>query len=467
MRKKVMAFCRQKGLLDNGDRVLVGLSGGADSVCLFLILLAMREEFSMSLAAIHVNHNLRGAEADADEQFCAELCQKYGVEFHRVSVPVAELAGEHGWTLEEAGRNARYAAFAEWRERLQCNKIAVAHHKNDQAETVLFQLFRGSRLKGLAGMEARREDIIRPLLCVTREEIEAFLREENQSFCIDRTNLEEDYTRNGLRNKVIPEVKRFQVKAVEHVAETAEYLGRVERYLEQQTRELYVWAAEGEDGQVRLSVEALLRSDSLLAERVMYRAICAVSGQKKDITALAVEQCMELLHKQTGKRIQLLKGLTAVREYDIIRIFKDQQEEGEKEIPIEAFPFEAELVRERGRLRLELVEIPGNPAEAIEKMGGIPKSSYTKWYDYDTINSGVSLRTARAEDVISLYVDGRGKSAFDVMADAKIPGGERGRIQVLAAGNRVLWIPFVRSSEAFRVTEQTKRILIATIEEKE
>lgn len=467
MRKKVTAFCRQKRLLDHGDRVLIGLSGGADSVCLFLVLLALQEELGLSLIAVHVNHNLRGEEADADERFCEELCKKYDVELYKVSAPVAELAKENGWTLEEAGRNARYAAFEEWKEKLQCNKVAVAHHKNDQAETVLFQLFRGSRLKGLAGMEAKRGEIIRPLLCVTREEIEAFLAKENQSFCIDRTNLEEDYTRNCLRNSILPEVHRFQPKAIEHVAETAEYIGRVEQYLERQTRELYVCAASGENGQVRLSVPVLLNSEPLLAERVLYRALCAVAGQKKDITAVAVEQCMELLHKQTGKQAHLLQGLTVVREYENIRIFKGQEEETETDLPVTGFPFAAEILQGSATLHLTLVEISENTAETIEKMGGIPKSSYTKWYDYDTINSSVSLRTPRAEDEISLYVDGRGKRVFDVMADAKIPGWERSRIPVLAAGNRVLWIPFVRSSEAFRVTDQTKRILIATIEEKE
>lgn len=465
MKTKVMAFCRQKRLLDQGDRVLIGLSGGADSVCLFLVLLAMKEELSLSLAAVHVNHNLRGGEADADERFCKELCTKYGVPFYRISVPVAELAKKQGWTLEEAGRNARYTAFSEWKERLACNKIAVAHHKNDQAETVLFQLFRGSRLKGLAGMEAKRKEIIRPLLCVTRKEIEAFLEKEKQDFCIDRTNLEEDYTRNCIRNRILPEAEEFQSRTVEHIADAAEYLGRVESYLERQTRELYVMTAIGEDGQVCLSVEGLLYSEPLLAERVIYRALCAVAGQKKDITAVAVGQCMELLNKQTGRQVQLPGGLTAVREYGSIRIFTEREKKEEAEIPIMKFPFETNLPGQDRKLRLTMVEIPENAAETIEKMGGIPKSSYTKWFDYDTINSDISLRTARAEDEISLYTDGRGKRVFEVLADAKIPSAERRHRMVLAAGNRVLWIPLVRSNEAFRVTEQTRRILIATIEE--
>ena len=152
---KIRAFCRQKELFSPGDRVVIGLSGGADSVCLFLVLLDLAKELSLKIVPVHVNHNLRGKDALADQHFCEELCRQHGLELTVVSVPVAELAAENGWSLEEAGRNARYRAFAEIAEQQQCNKTAVAHHKDDQAETVLFQMFRGSRLKGISGMEAK------------------------------------------------------------------------------------------------------------------------------------------------------------------------------------------------------------------------------------------------------------------------------------------------------------------------
>ena len=172
---KIKAFCRQKELFSPGDKVITGLSGGADSVCLFLVLLTMAQELGLTVVPVHVNHNLRGEEALADQQFCEELCRRYGLTLTVVSVPVAELAREQGLSLEEAGRNVRYEAFGEIAKEKQCNKIAVAHHKDDQAETVLFQMFRGSRLKGLAGMEAKNGSLVRPLLTVTREEIEEYL----------------------------------------------------------------------------------------------------------------------------------------------------------------------------------------------------------------------------------------------------------------------------------------------------
>ena len=236
---RIKEYCRQKELLLQGDRVLVGLSGGADSVCLFLVLLSLAKEWNLSLVPVHVNHNIRGEEAEADEQFCKELCRSHGMELLVVSCDVPELAKERGWSLEEAGRNARYEAFFGLAAEHSCHRIAVAHHQNDQAETVLFQMFRGSRIRGLAGMDAKNGSIIRPLLNVTRTEIENYLNTQGQSYCVDRTNYEDDYTRNKIRNRILPLAGEVQPRAVEHVAETAEYLGRVEEFLTRLTDTLF------------------------------------------------------------------------------------------------------------------------------------------------------------------------------------------------------------------------------------
>jgi len=464
MKKRVMDFCRQNGLLRRGDRVVLGLSGGADSVFLFLVLAAMKEEWELELIPVHVHHNLRGAEADADEAFCEELCLTHGLVLNKVSVPVAELAKEQGWTLEEAGRNARYEAFETIKREHGADKIAVAHHKNDLAETVLFQLFRGSRLKGLAGMEAKRDHVIRPLLCVTRREIEEYLKEKGQAFCTDRTNLEEDYTRNRIRNKLLPIAEDLQPRVVEHIADTAEYLARVEVYLEEQTKLWYDKAVQRQEESVLINLDSLKDADKLFKERVVYCALCVAAGGKKDMTATAVADCLALGEKQTGRQICLPLGLTVVREYDVLRIFHEQERQEATEISVGHFPFEVDFSGENQKIRLEVITLEESVESFIEKAGGIPKSNYTKWFDYDTIDADISLRTARTEDVISLYTDGRGKSVRDVMTDAKIPKEERSRRLVLAAGDRVLWIPGVRGSEAYRVTQQTKRILIATLE---
>ena len=459
---KIRAFCRRKELLHQGDRILLGLSGGADSSCLFLVLLELAMEWELTLVPVHINHNLRGKEAKKDECFCKELCQMHGLELLVVSMEVKELAKVNGWTLEEAGRNARYEAFSKLAKEYHCNKIAVAHHKNDQAETVLFQLFRGSRIKGLSGMSAKNGAIIRPLLCITREEIEQYLYEKNQTYCIDSTNFEEEYTRNVIRGRIIPAVKEIQPKAVEHIVETAEYLQKVELYLEHQTKELYQRAVKEQNGVV-LSITELLKADSLLAERVVYQALCQSMGQKKDITAGYVVQCMELMKKQTGKQIHLPQGRIAKRNYEELFI-GCKEEESSYYQEITAFPFEAILPKGGQKLSLFLYEVEKKDGNFAEKMDRIPNCTYTKWFDYDKIDKSIALRTPEKEDTIVLYTDGRKKRALDVLSNAKVPKEERMSYWILAEGNRVIWIPGVRNSEAYRVTKETKRILVATID---
>ena len=444
---------------------MLGLSGGADSVCLFLVLEALAEEWELELLPVHVNHNLRGEEAVRDQAFCEELCRQHNKKLRIVSVQVAALAREHGWSLEEAGRNARYTAFEELSKELSCSKIAVAHHKNDQAETVLFQLLRGSRLKGLSGMEAKNGTLVRPLLCVSREEIETFLAESLQKYCIDRTNLEEGYTRNKIRHRMLPLAEELQPRAAEHLADTAEYLGQVEKLLERLTETLFTEsAAEDAEGRVLLKIEPLRRAERILAERVVYKALCRAYGKMKDITAGFVTDCMALLEKQTGRYLTLPSGVRVKKQFDSLLIGREISGENSYYEEVTAFPYQT-VLPENGRvLTLALEEIAESGQIFSEKIGPIPKNNYTKWFDYDKIKGVVSLRTLRAADVIALYADGRGKRVTDVLKEAKVPLEKRQSVCLLAAEDRVLWIPGIRGSEDYHVTEETKRILIATID---
>jgi len=455
---RIKAFCRQKELFAQGDRVLLGLSGGADSVCLFLVLVSLAKEWELELVPVHINHNLRGGEALRDQQFCEDLCRQHNLELHVVSVPVAELALAQGWTLEEAGRNARYEAFRKVKEQQGCHKIAVAHHKDDQAETVLFQLFRGSRLKGFSGMEAVNGDVVRPLLCVTREEIEGYLTEKEQNYCIDSTNLEEEYTRNKIRHRIVPQAKALCDRAVEHIAEAAEYAGAVEKLLERLTETLFAECAiAGRENEILLKIGPLRAAEPVLSERVMYRALCNVYGRKKDITSGMVADCMALLEKQTGRYCTLRDGVVARRSFEYLRIGKEAQENCSYCMDITEFPAQMQLPVLHKNLRLSV----GYREEFEEN---IPKSTYTKWFDYDKINKAVSVRTPEAGDEIIVYTDGRKKQLADVFAEARVPMEQRPGYPVLAVGREILWVPGIRGSEGYRVTKETKQILIASID---
>ena len=217
-RQKVLGFMRNKHMTDRGDGVLAAVSGGADSVCLLLLLNGMAAELGIRVFAFHMNHGIRGEEADRDEQFVGELCKQLEIPLTVVHEKVETYAEEHGLSGEEAGRILRYRHLEETAESYQCTKIAVAHHEDDDAETVLLNLFRGSGLAGLSGIRPVRGKIIRPLLCVSRKEIEEYLKEQGFSWCEDSTNRENDYTRNKIRNELLPWVREnINSRAAEHI----------------------------------------------------------------------------------------------------------------------------------------------------------------------------------------------------------------------------------------------------------
>lgn len=206
MTEKVIKTIEAHKMLSGGERVTAALSGGADSVCLLLVLKELEKVYSLSVDAIHINHCIRGKEADSDEEFCRTVCDKLGVPFEVRRIDVPRLAEEKKQSLEEAARDARYSAFA---EHTKGGLLATAHTASDNAETVLFNLVRGTGLKGLCGIPPVRDNIIRPLIDVTREEVESFLGDRGQEFVTDSTNLETEYSRNKIRHNIIPELLKI------------------------------------------------------------------------------------------------------------------------------------------------------------------------------------------------------------------------------------------------------------------
>ena len=256
LKEKVLSYIRTHNMLAPGQRVVAGLSGGADSVCLLSLLADLREEYSLELRAVHVHHGLRGEEADRDAAFSRELCRSLGVPFSLAFVNVKEEAGKRRISEEEAGRILRYQVFereaGRWEQELRREKtaepagsqpesvkIAVAHHGDDSAETILYQLFRGSGLKGLSGIPPARGNIIRPLLCAERREIIAYLEEKGLPFVTDSTNLENDYARNKIRNQILPmAVQEINQGAADHIRRAGELIGEADRFFEERAERM-------------------------------------------------------------------------------------------------------------------------------------------------------------------------------------------------------------------------------------
>ncbi len=451
--QKTKEFIEKHHMLDDGAGVLVALSGGADSVALLEVLCSLRECMRIRIVALHVHHGIR-QEAQKDADFCKALCAGKQVEFFCEYVDVPGIAKEQGMSLEEAGRKVRYALFEQYRQRLQMDVIAVAHHQNDMAETMLFQLFRGSGLRGLTGIPIKRGNIIRPLMGVSRTEIEKYLKSIGRNYVTDETNFSDVYTRNKIRHHILPLAEEVSYGATEHMSRTAGQLREIADYMEQQAGDfikMHGSCKEAEDG-LTLSATALDRAHPALQKAVIMQAIEAVCKGRKDITEKHVEGILGLVDKEGEKCIHLPGGSVVIKSYDRL-IFQYVREADEtntfQELKIE--PNQKYLLPDGTTLETKLI--------FNNKLENIPKKDCTKWFDYDKIIGALTLRNREKGDYLTIRDDGARKSLQDYLVNEKVPKGERENLLVLADGHHIVWVLGKRISAHYKVTAQTQRIL--------
>lgn len=441
MQKKVRDYLLSCHMIEEGEQVIAAVSGGADSVCLLHLLVRLREELHIGLSAVHVHHGIRGAEADQDAAFTEELCKKWGVPCLVVHKNAPGYAARKGVSLEEAGRILRYEVFREEAERLGGAKIAVAHHRDDQVETILHNLLRGSSLKGLAGMAPVRDGIIRPLLVCSRKEILAYLANQGLDYCEDSTNSSLDYTRNRLRSQIIPElVGEINLGAVEHIIHAGDMIGQADAYIKKAAvRELEIHG-QWEVDRVGIGTGILEGLDGIVVSYVIMEMMERLAGSRKDITSTHVALVRELLGKEVGARVSLPYALTARKDYTKLWIEREKNSTSVDNI-----------------LEMEL-PVPVFTRFDREKHQKFPENEYTKWFDYDKIKGTLSVRTRQTGDYITLR-DGKHKTVKSYMIDEKIERELRDRIVLLADGNHILWIVGYRISEYYKITDETKQIL--------
>lgn len=469
MINKVKQYIEKHNMLKKGDQILVGVSGGADSVCLFHVLLGLLKEYELTLHVVHVNHGIRGEEALRDEAFVRGLCMERNISFTAVHKDIPGLVKSWGMSLEEAGRKARYEVFNQYLTAYKCNKVAIAHNKNDNAETILFNLFRGSALGGLTGISPVRDRIIRPLLCLERREIESFLAENGFPFLNDSSNFTLDYTRNKIRHGILKQAEEINLQAVSHIGAAGEFLREATDFIGKCTASAMerVLVKENESC-VLLRTKELEAEDGVIQKELVKTALYHLCGSLKDIEAVHIGAVLGLLSKQAGRRVNLPYKITALREYHHIALTKEKVlKTGGRSAPGTKSPEEALRIPgvttwEDGALNLaaELINYKKNMI--------IPQNVYTKWFDYDKIKDTVLIRTRRQGDY--LCIDGRGgtKKLKSFFIDEKIPRQERDTLPLLADGAHIIWVIGGRMSEAYKVDENTKRILqIRLTEEKE
>ncbi len=459
MYNKVKAYMEEYQMVNENDTIVVGVSGGADSVCLFLLLNEYCRQKSANLVAVHLNHKIR-EDAGADAEYVRELCKEFGVTLHVFEEDVALLAKQSGIGTEEAGRIARYRAFEQVLSEYGGNgKIAVAHHKGDLAETVLFHLFRGSGITGLTGMAPVRSNIIRPLLDVTREEIEQYLLEKGRKWCIDSTNQENTYTRNKLRNVLLPYAeKEICPQAGMHVANAAKELTQIKELLDGMTAEALKETVVFErDDEAVVLAEPFLQKHEVIRKQLILRVLEYLTPARRDIGSVHVNDVLSLFEKENGKQIHLPYRLVATKVYDRVVIKRQQEETGEWSIPVTV----------PGKVSCESGEVLEFSVFEYDNSSEIPRKRYTKWFDYDKITNCLELRNRRTGDYLVISADGKKKSVKEYFIEEKIPRQERDKQILLADGSHILWVVGMRISEDVKVTEQTQTILQVTIPDKD
>lgn len=468
MVQKIFSYIRQYQIIEPQDKVIAGVSGGADSVCLFLVLLELKKELDFDLQVIHIEHGIRGQASNYDADFTKALCEQNDVQCQVIHVDVPKSAKELGLGTEEAARLLRYREFANY-AKANGAKVALAHHEEDNAETILFQMIRGSGLHGLTGMPPIRRDengicYIRPLLCVSRDEIEIYLKSINQSFCVDQTNFDIEYDRNRIRHMVIPQLGEINKKAIKHINYTAQKLSMIEDYMAHEIQASVDRILSAEDEKYIIDINSLVKLHIALQSESVLEIIGRAAGKKKDIGAVHVNQVISLARGQSGRMVPLPYKLIARREYDKIIIEKEKEEnKGSDEIFfVKQEELEKlflcgdtktiELENEYAIAQIRVFSFDGD----LEK---IPKKPYTKWLCYDKIKDGFCFRKRKSGDYFISDVKGHKKKLKEYFINEKLPVSLRDDIWLLAAENEVLAIPGFRMSETYKVSSDTKEIL--------
>ncbi|GFI24249.1 tRNA(Ile)-lysidine synthase [Lachnospiraceae bacterium] len=474
---KVLEYIKKYHMIEKGDCVVAGVSGGADSICLLLMLLELSKQIPIKLRVVHVNHQIR-TDAAADAEYVRKVCLTEGLPFTLVEQDVEAFAKQRHISTEEAGRIVRYNAFA---QELGQNKgkIAVAHNKNDCCETFLFHLFRGTSIKGLKGIPPVRGKIIRPLLCLTRSEIELFLQERNTPYCIDSTNLVDNYSRNIIRHHILDTaMKKINSAATEHIYDACGRISDAYELIVDLTRQAFIACVKQREGAFYIDRENFLQLHRTIQGYLIMEVLAQASGSKRDLGAVHVGQVQKLMNSQCGKVITLPHQLRAERTYTGIILYKSCMDNAIRktalgaslpEIVLSATDENAlrageELVFSVGiqqTIHLRTISVGENGID----FENIPQNKYTKWIDYGKIKNSIVIRTRRPGDYLTVNSMNQHKTLKSYFIDRKIPQKERDQICLLVDGRHVVWIVGERISNYYKVSKNTKTVLCIIFED--
>jgi tRNA(Ile)-lysidine synthase len=451
---RILSAIRKYRMFSGGETILIGLSGGPDSVCLVHILNRLRENLKLDLHAIYIDHRLRPGETEKEISFCRDFCHALSVPFMTKSIEVKTYAAEEKLNKQEAARLLRYRVFEETVYEVNAHKIALGHTSDDQAETLLMRLFRGAGSAGLAGIPPVRKNIIRPLIDTQRKQIEQYLVDEKVGFITDSSNLKTDYMRNKIRLSLMPMLREFNPEIINTLSKTAAIFRDEERYFEIiVTKTLMKLISRKTDSRIELFLSPFGSMDKVVIRRVLRRAIDATKGLR-GISFIHIEDMIELIQSgNPGDRLFLPKGIRAIKDYSTFVLTSEipaTLEPCTLTVPGETILKEAGIV-----LKATVDEI---------KEGEAPRGTSGLWtaygtFDADKLRFPLIARPRRDGDVFYPFGFGRRKKLQDFYVDIKVPRDERNRVPLILSGEDIIWVIGYRGDERFKVTAETKKIV--------
>lgn len=442
--QKVLKFIEQFKLINKGDKILVALSGGPDSVFALHFLYKFRKKYKIELLALHFNHGLRDKESDGDENFAMEFCEKLNVQFISQKLDVKSFSKKNKLSIEEAARLLRYKNLERIALKTVCTKIVTAHNQSDNTETILMNLFSGTGLSGLSGIPIRRENIIRPLLCLGKQEILEYMNKEKINSRIDSSNLNDDFRRNYIRNRILPLIKiKLNPKIDEAVFRSSQNLSnalQLNETLVEHLRSQFVT-------HTRNALNIKIQLSDLFGGEVPGEVLRTILKRNFD-HAFEYDDFIKinsLLKKQKGKQVQLTSNLIALRESNSIRIERLQKTSNNSvEIKVGE-----EVTIGSHKIGIELAEI----AEVKFSKGG-----RVEFISADNLSEKFILRVWNPGDKFKPLGMKNLKKVSDFLTDEKVPSSERKNQLVLLSRNQIIWIVGLRIDDRFKLNSKTKKI---------
>jgi tRNA(Ile)-lysidine synthase len=445
--QRVVKFILNKKLIDAGDRILVALSGGADSVFLLEFLTKYKRRFNLELAAFHLNHNLRGKEAIIDEQFCKSLTVQKRILYFSASKNVKLFAKRNRMSLEEAGRELRYSEMLKIAKTYNYKKIATAHNADDNTETVLLNLIKGTGIKGLSGIPEKREKIIRPILVLSKREILDYLHSKKINYRTDSSNIENDYHRNYLRNEIIPLIKeKLNPQFDSAVFRTSDIIRGYSSIIDEQVNNVVKKAIEYKQQKLIINLKHLEENDVRLYGDVVRKSVRKYFNE--DLESANISELLNLIKAQTGSEIKFSNRIVAVKERDSIIIYvKKSYVRNTKQVEIK--------IGERKQFEGKSVSISMFNSNKLSFYNTLKKEYISK----DNINSSFILR--RWKDGDRFYPLGmkNSKKLSDFLTEQKVRSSEKKEQLVLTNAGKIVWVVGIRIDERYKISAETKKVL--------